>query len=55
MGVMKAHVCACGCGEPIPDAVLAWARMLGNEHIVRYASPTHRERARKRRMRAKQG
>ena len=49
---MTKRVCACGCGEPIPDAILARARMLGNEHIVRYASPTHRERARKRRMRA---
>jgi hypothetical protein len=47
------RLCACGCGEEIPESVLSRARMLGKEDIVRYTSPVHRERANKRATRAR--
>lgn len=50
---MEIRLCACKCGQQIPEMVLARARMLGNEHTVKYASPTHRNRQHARNKRAK--
>jgi len=51
--VLSSRLCACGCGDAIPEHVLARARILRADHLVLYASPRHRERMNKRKKRAR--